>query len=77
MNLLNELREKKTSIAILIDEFGGTAGLVTIDTLIEEIVGDIDDEFDKEEFEYEKDETGGIRVNARLNADDVSEKVGS
>ncbi len=76
MNLLNELREKKTSIAILIDEFGGTAGLVTIDTLIEEIVGDIDDEFDKEEFEFEKLENGDIIVNASMTADDFTEKVG-
>lgn len=76
INLLGDLREKKTSMAIIIDEFGGTAGLVTIETLIEEIVGDIDDEFDNSKPQFEILDNGDMLVDASMSVDDAEEKLG-
>jgi CBS domain containing-hemolysin-like protein len=73
--LLREMQANQQHMAIVIDEFGGTAGLVTIEDLIEEIVGEIVDEYDEEEpMIVEAD--GAWLVDARLDVDDLAEVVG-
>lgn len=75
-DLLREFRQTGRHIAIVADEYGGTAGLVTIEDVLEELVGEIRDEYDDEERYMESEE--GIRfwVNGRLTLDDLSEEVG-
>jgi CBS domain containing-hemolysin-like protein len=69
--LLREMQADTFHIAIVIDEHGGTAGLVTLEDLIEEVVGEIVDEFDVEPPMIEKLEDGRLRVNGRVNLDDL------
>lgn len=72
--LLKELQHRKVHMAIVVDEYGGTAGLVTIENLIEEIVGDIQDEFDlHEEAEYVLSGEGEYLLDAGMNIDDLNE----
>ncbi len=74
--LLKELQVESTHVAIVIDEYGGTAGLVTLEDLIEEIVGEIVDEYDSESPEVEDLGDGGYLVSARLGVDDLGELFG-
>jgi CBS domain containing-hemolysin-like protein len=74
-DLLRELQEDQVHLAIVVDEFGGTAGLVTIEDLIEELVGEIVDEYDVEEPMVTPLAAGGYLVDARLPIDDLSELV--
>jgi len=74
--LLVEMRER-THIAIVADEYGGTAGLVTIEDLLEEIVGDIADEYDREEPLVVDLGERRYRVDARLPVDDLNELLGT
>lgn len=72
--LLKELQTSKIHMAIVVDEYGGTAGLVTIENLIEEIVGDIQDEYDiNEEAEYVADGPDAYIIDASMNLDDINE----
>lgn len=71
--LLQELQRESTHVAIVIDEYGGTAGLVTLEDLIEEIVGEIDDEYDDSSVESEEVEDGVFRVSARMGIDDFAD----
>ncbi|MGH2756135.1 MAG: hemolysin family protein [Actinomycetota bacterium] len=71
--LLREMQEQHVHMAIVVDEYGGTAGLVTIEDLIEEIVGEIIDEYDKEEPLVEPLEDGMLRVDAKVPIDEVNE----
>lgn len=75
-DLLRELQREKVHLAIVVDEFGSTAGLVTIEDLIEEIVGEIVDEHDVEEPMITPVAGGGYLVNARLPVDDLSKLTG-
>jgi CBS domain containing-hemolysin-like protein len=74
--LLREMQAKQVHVAIVIDEYGGTAGLVTIEDILEEIVGEIADEYDREEPRVEELEDGRVRVNVRLPIDDIEEMFG-
>jgi CBS domain containing-hemolysin-like protein len=72
--LLAEMKARKIHIALVVDEYGGTAGLVTIEDLIEEIVGDIRDEYDvHEEAEYVQISDDEFAVDASINIDDFNE----
>ena len=71
--LLRSMQEERVHMAIVVDEYGGTAGLVTIEDLIEEIVGEIVDEYDQEEPLVEPIDDRTIRVDAKMPIDEVNE----
>ena len=72
-DLLHEFQRRKVHIAIVLDEYGGTAGLVTIEDLLEEIVGEIQDEYDVEEPLVVKLSDDEARVDGRAAVDDLLE----
>jgi CBS domain containing-hemolysin-like protein len=74
--LLSEMQARRQHLAIVVDEYGGTAGLVTIEDLLEEIVGEITDEYDQEEIETEELDDGSVRVSSRYPVDDLDELFG-
>ena len=69
-DLLKEFKSKKMHIAMVVDEYGGTSGLVTLEDLIEEIVGDISDEFDYEDVEYSKIDNSVYLFDAKISLND-------
>jgi len=71
--LLREFRHSRVHLAVVVDEYGGTSGLITIEDLLEEIVGDIQDEYDSEEEWLEVQEDGSILVDGRLNLEELEE----
>lgn len=71
--LLKEMQHKKSHMAIVLDEYGGTAGLVTIEDLLEEIVGEIFDEYDLEEVRVEVLSVNEYRIDGRASMDEVEE----
>ena len=76
-DLLRDFQQEKTHIAIVVDEYGGTEGLVTLDDILEEIVGDISDEYDEmEESLYTKFKNGVYIFDARIDLDDMEEILG-
>jgi len=75
-DLLREMQARQVHVAVVIDEYGGTAGLVTIEDILEEIVGEITDEYDRESPRVEALENGTVRVNVRVPIDDVEEMFG-
>jgi CBS domain containing-hemolysin-like protein len=75
-DLLREMQARQTHLAIVIDEYGGTAGLVTIEDILEEIVGEIADEYDVEAPRVERLGADAARVTSRLPAEDLAELFG-
>ena len=74
--LLAEMRLNRVHMAIVVDEYGGTAGLVTIEDLLEEIVGEIEDEYDRTEATVERISPDEAIVDARVSIDDLNEILG-
>jgi CBS domain containing-hemolysin-like protein len=74
--LLAEMQADRQHIAVVVDEYGGTAGLITIEDLLEEIVGEITDEFDEDGVEVEMLGEGAARVSSRFPVDDLDELFG-
>ncbi len=77
IELLTDLRSRKTHLAVVLDEYGGTAGLVTIEDLLEEIVGEIFDEYDREVVLCEPLGDGRYMLDARISIDDVNDLLGT
>ncbi|MDD2851828.1 MAG: hemolysin family protein [Desulfuromonadaceae bacterium] len=71
--LLQEFKRKRVHLAIVIDEYGGTSGLITIEDLLEQIVGDIQDEYDQEESLLTVNPDGSITVDGRLPVEELEE----
>lgn len=71
--LLRDMQAARTHLAVLVDEYGGTAGLVTIEDVLEEIVGEISDEYDVAAPDVEELGDGEYRISARLHIDDLAE----
>ena len=76
-NLLKEFQRRKTHMAIVVDEFGGTSGIVTLENVIEEIVGEIQDEHDEEEAQFRVLPDGHVLADGRLSIYDLGEKLGA
>jgi CBS domain containing-hemolysin-like protein len=74
--LLREMQAQRTHVAVVVDEYGGTAGLVTIEDLLEEIVGEITDEYDDEPAAVERLPGGAVRVSSRMDIDDLNDVFG-
>ncbi len=76
-DLLWELREKKTHLAIVVDEYGGMSGLLALEDIIEKIVGNIQDEFDKESESIVKIDDKTYVVNPRINIWELNDEIGT
>lgn len=76
-DLLREMQEKKFHMCIVVDEYGGTAGLVTLEDLIEELVGEIVDEYDVEDPSVQRLNDGSVLVSGRVGIGEAEEIVGS
>lgn len=74
--VLDEFRAKRIHMAVVIDEYGGTAGLVTLEDVIEEIVGEIEDEFDAEEKLLTWVDESTVRLDPKINLEDLEEMLG-
>jgi magnesium and cobalt transporter len=71
--VLQDLRDNKSHMAVVIDEYGGTAGILTLEDIIEEIIGEVMDEYDADEKPIVEHEDGSISVNARLNIEELED----
>ncbi|MHB8220514.1 MAG: hemolysin family protein [Acidimicrobiales bacterium] len=76
-SLLREMQDEQFHLSVVVDEYGGTAGLVTLEDLIEELVGEIVDEYDVEEPSVERFADGSIVVTGRMNVDDAGNLIGA
>jgi CBS domain containing-hemolysin-like protein len=76
VDLLRELRRRKVHIAVAVDEYGGISGIVCMENIIEEIIGDIQDEFDNEREDILELGEGSWLCDARMNLGDLEEQIG-
>jgi CBS domain containing-hemolysin-like protein len=74
--LLRELRRRRVHIAVAVDEYGGVSGIISMEDIIEEIIGDIQDEFDNEREDLLKLSDDSWLCDARMNLEDLSEEIG-
>lgn len=76
LSALSEMRRDRSHLAIVVDEYGGTAGIVTLEDLVEELIGDIQDEYDVDEGQPKQLLGGEVEVDGLLNLDDFAEQTG-
>ena len=76
LSALSEMRRDRAHLAIVVDEYGGTAGIVTLEDLVEELIGDIQDEYDAEDGRLRQLTGGQVEVDGLLNLDEFAEQTG-
>ncbi len=76
LSALSEMRRERAHLAVVMDEYGGTAGIVTLEDLVEELIGDIQDEYDVDEGQPRQLRGGAIEVDGLLNLDEFAEQTG-
>ncbi len=76
LSALTDMRREGSHLAIVVDEYGGTAGIITLEDLVEELIGDIKDEYDVDDSETTRSLTGEVEVDGLLNLDDFEDETG-